>query len=226
MRARAFTLIELLVVIAIIAVLVSITLPTLGSARETARRTKCLANLKGMGVTFQLYMKDNDEILPLVRPLHTPGLDPNDPSLLDVLADYTDASLPYADPDAPGQFIVDDPWKCPSDQSSDDAATNFGPLYRGFGTSYAYYPGELMLGVEIFLGVPSKRAQFAVSRAYQNDRNWRVLYDFGDWHKLRKTGAAKNALYYGDWRAEWDEQPNDEDVTRFIDDVKRIMSIP
>jgi prepilin-type N-terminal cleavage/methylation domain-containing protein len=91
---RGFTLIELLVVISIIGVLVGILLPALGNARETSRRTKCLTNLKGMGVTFQLYMNDNQEILPLVRPLHDPDIEPNDPSLLDVLAQYTDAGYP------------------------------------------------------------------------------------------------------------------------------------
>jgi hypothetical protein len=77
-----------------------------------------------MGVTFQLYMNENQDMLPLVRPLHVPNdnpdidpdIDPNDPSLLDVLAQYTDAGIPIADPDAPGAFLVGDPWKCPSDR--------------------------------------------------------------------------------------------------------------
>ncbi len=58
--SRAFTLIELLVVVGIIALLVAILLPTLGLARERAKTTKCLANLKGIGTGLVIYHTDND----------------------------------------------------------------------------------------------------------------------------------------------------------------------
>lgn len=64
-QSRGFTLIELLVVIAIIALLVSILLPALSAARESARSMLCLANLRQVGLYAALYSQDSrDYLLP------------------------------------------------------------------------------------------------------------------------------------------------------------------
>jgi prepilin-type N-terminal cleavage/methylation domain-containing protein/prepilin-type processing-associated H-X9-DG protein len=59
--ARAFTLIELLVVIAIIAVLAAILFPVFSQAREAARKTQDMSNIKQLGLAFLMYVGDNDE---------------------------------------------------------------------------------------------------------------------------------------------------------------------
>ncbi len=62
---KGFTLIELLVVIAIIAVLAATLFPVFAGAREKARQTTCLNNVKQQGLAFVMYLGDYDETYPL-----------------------------------------------------------------------------------------------------------------------------------------------------------------
>jgi prepilin-type N-terminal cleavage/methylation domain-containing protein/prepilin-type processing-associated H-X9-DG protein len=65
-RLKGFTLIELLVVIAIIAILAAILFPVFARARENARRTSCLSNMKQIGLGFAMYIQDYDGTYPAV----------------------------------------------------------------------------------------------------------------------------------------------------------------
>jgi prepilin-type N-terminal cleavage/methylation domain-containing protein/prepilin-type processing-associated H-X9-DG protein len=64
MKRNGFTLIELLVVIAIIAILAAILFPVFAKAREKARQTACLSNVKQLSLAVQMYAQDYDEKLP------------------------------------------------------------------------------------------------------------------------------------------------------------------
>ena len=61
---RGFTLIELLVVIAIIAILAAILFPVFARAREKARQSSCLNNMKQLNLAVLQYIQDYDEVLP------------------------------------------------------------------------------------------------------------------------------------------------------------------
>ena len=63
-RRNGFTLIELLVVIAIIAILAAILFPVFAAAREKARQSSCLSNVKQLGLGFLQYTQDYDETVP------------------------------------------------------------------------------------------------------------------------------------------------------------------
>ncbi len=63
-KHRGFTLIELLVVIAIIAILAAILFPVFARARERARQTSCLSNVRQIGLATMMYAQDHGERLP------------------------------------------------------------------------------------------------------------------------------------------------------------------
>ena len=65
---RGFTLIELLVVIAIIAILAAILFPVFARAREQARKSTCMSNLKQLATGVTMYVQDYDEKFPLNSP--------------------------------------------------------------------------------------------------------------------------------------------------------------
>jgi len=66
-KRRGFTLIELLVVIAIIAILAAILFPVFAQARDRARLTTCISNMRQMGSAFMMYAQDYDETFPYIR---------------------------------------------------------------------------------------------------------------------------------------------------------------
>jgi prepilin-type N-terminal cleavage/methylation domain-containing protein/prepilin-type processing-associated H-X9-DG protein len=63
-RSGGFTLIELLVVLALIALLAALLLPALSRAKEAARATQCLGQLRQLGVAVRLYADDHDDTFP------------------------------------------------------------------------------------------------------------------------------------------------------------------
>ncbi|NLX06133.1 MAG: prepilin-type N-terminal cleavage/methylation domain-containing protein [Phycisphaerae bacterium] len=122
-RSRAFTLIELLVVVAIIAVLVSILLPALQSARDQAKTVMCTSNLKQMGIAFGMYADDNAGFLPLTGNQHD-----TTSWQYKLYEKYLVAS---DNPAAYYQLRAPSVWLCPSDTRKPSANGTYHQSYYG-----------------------------------------------------------------------------------------------
>ncbi|GIV07618.1 MAG: hypothetical protein KatS3mg017_0820 [Fimbriimonadales bacterium] len=92
---RGFTLIELLVVIAIIAILAAILFPVFAQAREKARQTQCMNNLKQMATGTLSYIQDYDEKFPMA--VYAPALNRNGQQCAFTLFDAVDPYIKNLD---------------------------------------------------------------------------------------------------------------------------------
>src|SRR4028118_429518 len=102
-KGNAFTLIELLVVIAIIAILAAILFPVFAQAREKARQTACLSNMKQIGTGMMMYVQDYDELYPAANINPVTPINGGGSNVMPI-----DAQL--------GPYIKNDQlWACPSD---------------------------------------------------------------------------------------------------------------
>jgi len=154
MSRRGFTLIELLVVIAIIAILAAILFPVFAKAREKARQTSCLSNVKQISLGVLQYVQDYDERTP-------PG------GNVDMMS--------HAHPWASAMPYVknDQVFACPSDSLRNCASLMAGnPIYWGiewatFACSYGYgnRSGNTSLGQ---ITLPAETAMMAemIERPY------------------------------------------------------------
>ena len=89
-QRRAFTLIELLVVIALIAILAAILFPVFAQAKMAAKRTSDISNVKNISLGINIYLPDNDDVMPMSRIVMN-GADWWTSRMLS----WKDATLPY-----------------------------------------------------------------------------------------------------------------------------------
>jgi len=136
MGRRGFTLIELLVVIAIIAILAAILFPVFAKAREKARQSSCLSNIKQLSLGMLQYVQDYDEMFMQCR---FPNGQDNVPSPMDgslISPTWSEVIYPYVK--------NSQVYRCPSDSARPTtfgaAGTNRGHVWS-YGRNMGYFNG-------------------------------------------------------------------------------------
>ena len=164
---KGFTLIEILVVIAIVAILAAILFPVFAQARESARKTSCLSNVRQIGTAYSMYIQDYDEHFPphvteRTAPAGTPdtAADRAPFSYKIKLAPYTKSDKIFKCPSAPA-------WPDPQPWAFDDSAAPAAqqqsrPLQRHQGgCNFAYADGH------------AKWSRLEKTWRSYNDNDWR-----------------------------------------------------
>ncbi|HWD91384.1 MAG TPA: prepilin-type N-terminal cleavage/methylation domain-containing protein [Verrucomicrobiae bacterium] len=220
-RAAAFTLIELLVVIAIIAILAAMILPALSHAKESAKKTYCLNNLRQVGMAFQMYTEDFDGNYP-VQEGYAPlgGQTPtNTYTGIPTYFGANETNRPlnaYAGRNS-------EVFHCPSDKG-DDTVPAVPSCWDGWGNSYLVQWGADYYGVKYVCGSGpvgkwmAKTPPLKVSEVARKPTNKLLLAEW-IWHANRSTldaqtiwhnfkGKRKVSVLWGDAHVEFFEFPD------------------
>ena len=211
---NGFTLVELLVVIGIIGLLLGILLPAMNRIRSESRSIKCKAQLRDIGLMYNMYLNENKQRVPRVNPLPSflPAL-VNAPALTEVLEPYYRKGSVVIDPSIPSYKRGTDVFRCPDDRIINNSADTEAPtpeqisLTGGPFTTYFEREGSSYTYNVFFNAFAAVDEKTGINKTWidaindvQRVRNTtadrvQLLSDFDPFHDKPGSVRSRNYLY-------------------------------
>jgi general secretion pathway protein G len=193
---RAFTLIELLVVIAIIAILAALLFPVFARAKESAKKTACVSNLKQMGAAITMYMTDYDDIFPNAVDASDKWAPeiwssiPEFQALIPTMPLMSEALQPY--------IKSKEIFHCPADTGTQMLDNHFPQVFKTAPSMYKVYGSSYFFRTEIAF------RQFSQT-TFKLPAQVNVMFDgAGHWHvPYRALGETDDFASYIDLRSKY-----------------------
>lgn len=207
-RHKGFTLIELLIVVAIIAVLVSILLPALQSAREQGKRALCLYNTHALSVSWLMYSEDNKGKLPYADARLNP------PPRENTWLQRVDDPYQYTPTEAPEQMQIDairkgslfkytnmtNIYRCPVARPNELRTYSLTHAVNGYN-----FPGSGEVAHKLTsIKRPEERINFLDDYGADWDACWAVVYDQPLWWNITPIRHGNgNTFAFVDGHSQW-----------------------